>query len=187
MLILASRKNPRVARVVAINPYDYAKGRGMARSSLFGAFITYASLVPVIGETVMRLRNLLIMKAVLQGGVADAKGIPPALLKEMYLVGNRPGHYQAFLSLLRNAESWEKAAKDYGNIAIPVLLIWGDQDWARPAEREHDRSLIPNVDMKTVAGGGHFLPLDRPEAVSDAIIAFSGREAAAPSRPKLVG
>ena len=27
-LILAGRRNPRIARVVAINPYDYAKGRG---------------------------------------------------------------------------------------------------------------------------------------------------------------
>jgi pimeloyl-ACP methyl ester carboxylesterase len=173
-LIVVARRNPRVARVVAINPYDYAKGRGMARSSLFGWFITYASLVPVIGETVMRLRNYLIMKAVLEGGVADAKSIPPALLKEMYLVGNRPGHYRAFLSLLRNAESWETATKDYGDIAVPVLLVWGDEDWARPAEREHDRSLIPNAQITTVPRGGHFLPLDRPQDVSTAIIRFAG-------------
>ena len=64
-LILASRRNPRVARIIAINPYDYAKGRGMARSSIFGRFITYASLLPIIGETVMRLRNSLIMRQVL--------------------------------------------------------------------------------------------------------------------------
>jgi pimeloyl-ACP methyl ester carboxylesterase len=107
-LIIAARRNPRVARVIAINPYDYAKGRGMARSSLFGAFVTYASLLPVVGETVMRLRNSLIMEAVLRGGVAEKDSIPPALLKEMYLVGNRPGHYRAFLSLLRNAASWER-------------------------------------------------------------------------------
>jgi pimeloyl-ACP methyl ester carboxylesterase len=56
-LIIAAQRNPRVARVIAINPYDYAKGRGMARSSIFGWFVTYASLLPVIGETVMRLRN----------------------------------------------------------------------------------------------------------------------------------
>ena len=91
-LIIASRRNPRVARVIAINPYDYAKGRGMARSSIFGWLVTYAALIPIVGETVMRLRNFLIMKAILNGGVADAQSIPPALLKEMYLVGNRPGH-----------------------------------------------------------------------------------------------
>ena len=51
------------------------------------------------------------MKSILQGGVADAESIPPALLKEMYLVGNRPGHYRAFLSLLRNSKSWEAATR----------------------------------------------------------------------------
>jgi len=173
-LIIAARRNPRVARVIAINPYDYAKGRGMARSSLFGWIVTYASLIPFIGETVMRLRNFLIMRAVLRGGVAEAKSIPPALLKEMYLVGNRPGHYRAFLSLLRNAESWETATKDYGRIDIPVLLIWGDRDWARPSEREHDRKLIPSVQMTTLEPGGHFLALDRPQELSKAIIRFAG-------------
>lgn len=172
-LIVAARRNRRVARVIAINPYDYAKGRGMARSSVFGRVVTYASLVPVIGETVMRLRNFLIMRAVLRGGVADAQSIPPALMREMYLVGNRRDHYRAFLSLLRNAESWEKATESYGRIDIPVLLIWGDQDWARPPEREHDRELIPDADMTTLERGGHFLPLDRPQALSQAIIRFA--------------
>jgi pimeloyl-ACP methyl ester carboxylesterase len=173
-LIIAARRNPRVARVIAINPYDYAKGRGMARSGLFGWFVTYASLLPFVGEIVMRLRNYLIMRAVLQGGVADPHSIPPSLLKEMYKVGSRPGHYRAFLSLLRNAESWQEAAKTYGRIEVPVLLLWGDHDWARSAEREHDRTLIPNVQMTTVPRGGHFLPLDKPREVSEAIIGFAG-------------
>ncbi len=111
-LIIAARRNPRAVRVVAINPYDYAKGRGLARSSLFGRMTTYVSLVPVFGETVMRLRTFVIMKKVLEGGVADAKSISPTLLREMYLVGNRRGHYPAFISLLPNAESWEAATKD---------------------------------------------------------------------------
>src|SRR5689334_14332616 len=48
-LIIAGRRNPRVARVVAINPYDYANGRGMARSLLPGWMITVTSNIPVIG------------------------------------------------------------------------------------------------------------------------------------------
>jgi pimeloyl-ACP methyl ester carboxylesterase len=173
-LIIAARHNPRVTRVVAVNPYDYAKGRGMARSSFLGWIVTYASLIPFVGETVMRLRNFIIMQAVLRGGVAQAKSIPPPLMKEMYLVGNRPGHYRAFLSLLRNAESWETATKGYGRITVPVLLVWGDKDWAHPSEREHDRSLIPGAQMVTVEGGGHFLAFDRPQELSDLIIEFTG-------------
>jgi pimeloyl-ACP methyl ester carboxylesterase len=164
-LILAGRRNPRVVRVLAINPYDYARGRGMARSSMLGWMITVTSDIPVIGETVMRLRNFLIMKAVLQGGVSNPKSIPPALLKEMYLVGNRAGHYRAFISLLRNAASWEAATRVYGNIRAPVRLVWGDKDWARPSEREYDHRLLPGARVVTVENGGHFLPLDRPDAV----------------------
>ncbi len=172
-LILGGQRNPRVARVIAINPYDYAKGRGMARSSLFGWLITHAALLPVVGETVMRLRNSFIMSSILRGGVADADSISPALMKEMYRVGNRPRHYRAFLSLLRNAASWEDATKEYGRIDVPVLLIWGDRDWARPSEREHDRTLIPNAQMTTLERGSHFLPLDRPLELSKAIVSFA--------------
>jgi len=168
-LILAGRRNRRVACVVAMNPYDYARGRGMARSGLAGWMITVTADMPVIGETVMRLRNFPIMKAVLQGGVANPKNIPPALLKEMYEVGNRHGHYRAFISLLRHAASWEAATEAYGNINVPVRLLWGDKDWARSGEREHDRNLLVGAQMVTVEHGGHFLPLDRPDAVIDQI------------------
>jgi pimeloyl-ACP methyl ester carboxylesterase len=176
-LIIAGRRNPRVSRVVAINPYDYARGRGMTRSSFLGWMITVTSETPLLGETVMRLRNFVIMKAVLQGGVANPESIRPALLKEMYLVGNRRGHYRAFISLLRNAASWEEATKIYGNIYVPVCLVWGDQDWSMPGERDRDRKLIPHAEVITVEGGGHFLPLDRPGEVQDLIIRFA-RDAA---------
>jgi pimeloyl-ACP methyl ester carboxylesterase len=173
-LIVAGRRSARAARVVAINPYDYAKGRGMARSSLLGWIITLTSEIPLVGETVMRLRNFIIMKAILQGGVANPNSIPPGLLKEMYEVGNRRGHYRAFISLLRNAASWEAATKIYGNISVPVCMIWGDKDWAAPGEREHDRELVPGAQMATIENGGHFLPLDRPRELHQLIVRFAG-------------
>jgi pimeloyl-ACP methyl ester carboxylesterase len=121
----------------------------------------------------MRLRSFMIMRPILLGGVADANSISPDLMREMYRVGNRPGHYRAFISLLRNAESWELARQDYGRIGVPVLLIWGDRDWSRPSERERTRSLIPNVVMETIEGGGHFLPLDRPRELAALLIRFA--------------
>jgi len=71
--------------------------------------------------------------------------------------------------------SWETATNDYRRIEIPVLPIWGDQDWARPVEWEHDRMLIPGVEMTTLAGGGHFLPLDRPRELTEVIVRFAAR------------
>lgn len=162
-MLVAARRNPRVARVVAINLYDYDRGRGLARSSFFGWLITTAARIPVVGGIVFRLRNQFIVDRIFAGGVADRASLPQELLDEMYLVGNRPGHYQAFRELLRNAGSWEEATATYPNIEIPVLMVWGDQDWARPQERERDRKLVPGAEMVTVARSGHFLPLDRPD------------------------
>jgi pimeloyl-ACP methyl ester carboxylesterase len=157
---------------VAINAYDYAKGRGLARSSWLARILLVAARVPVLGETVMRLRSFPIIKAIFDGGMANPRRMPPRLVTEMYLVGNRPGHYRAFLSLIRNAESWERVTKDYANIEIPVLLVWGKQDWARSDEMDHDRRIIPGAQMVTVEDAGHFLALDRPDALVERLRAI---------------
>jgi pimeloyl-ACP methyl ester carboxylesterase len=172
-LLIAARHNDRVVRVIAINPFDYAKGR-FAAASLVAFITTGAVLVPVLGETFMRLRSLALMRPIMLGGVADPHSIPPELMTEMYRAGDRPWAYRAFVSLMRNAASWEQAREDYGRIEVPVLLIYGDRDWSHLSDRERTRSLIPGVTMKTVAGGGHFLPLDRPRELSELIGGFAG-------------
>lgn len=171
-LIVAARRNPRVTRIIPINPYDYDQGKGLARSSLLGNMIVMMAAIPVIGETVMRLRNYIIMKAVLSGGVSDPMSISPALMKEMYRVGNRRGHYRGFISLLRNSSSWERARSEYSNINVPTLIIWGAEDWSLPEERRYDESLIPGVQSITVDLGGHFLPFDAPDEVAHHIRDF---------------
>ena len=106
-----------------------------------------------------------VAQAVRRGGVANAESIPQELPKEVYEVGNRRGHYRAFVTLLHNTPNWEAATKVYGEINVPVLLVWGDKDWSTLEERERDHSRIPSAEVVTVANGGHFLPLDRPDAV----------------------
>src|SRR5262249_1121251 len=141
--------------------------------SLLGRMITTTSDVPVFGETVMRLRNFIIMKAVLRGGAANPNSIPPALLKEMYDVGNRRGHYRGLISLLGNAASSQAATKVYRNMRGATVLSWGDQDWSTPSERERDRSLIPRVHVATIEKAGHFLPLDGPQELVELITRFA--------------
>jgi pimeloyl-ACP methyl ester carboxylesterase len=164
-LIIAARHNPRVVRIIPINPYDYDQGKGLTRASRLGRLFVSLTAIPVVGETVMRLRTYVIMKAVLAGGVSDPKSISPALMKEMYVVGNRRGHYRGFINLLRNSSSWERARFEYGNINVPAFMIWGAEDWSRPEERRYDESLIPGVRSITAETGGHFLPLDAPNDV----------------------
>lgn len=162
-LLLAARGNPRVRRVIAINPYDYDAGRGLRRSGLLANIILGLNDVPVLGATVVRLRQFPIEKRIFQGGVKRKQSLPPALLKEMYRVGGRRGHYRAFMSLVHHWPGWEKARAEYGKIGRPVLLLYGDSDWSRPEEREATARAIPGAQMRTVKDAGHFLALEAPE------------------------
>jgi pimeloyl-ACP methyl ester carboxylesterase len=97
-LLLAARHNPRVKAVIAVNPYDYDRGRGLERSSVLGLPIFRLNDVPVLGGTFQRLRNYPLVRQVFQGGVVRPGAIPSALARELYRVGNRPGHNRGFMS-----------------------------------------------------------------------------------------
>ena len=172
-LVLAARQNPRVTRVIAINPYDYPPAGGIRSSSLIARLILGPAGVPILGATLMRLRNRFVSDAILSGGVASADALSPELRAELYEVGERRGHYQAFLNLLAHEQRWSEARKSYPQIRVPTLLIYGEQDWAPVAQRERTGGLIPSVAVTTVAEGSHFLSLDRPAELTDVIVRFA--------------
>lgn len=171
-LLLAARKNPRVGRVVAINPYDYDRGRGTRRSSAVANLILGAAPIPIVGAVVMALRNPFVEGRILRGGVHRENAIPPALAQEVYLVGGRPGHSRAFRSLVRHWPLWETARSEYRAIGKPVLLLYGEHDWSRPEEREANRRDIPGVQLRVVPSAGHFLTLDAPDEVARHLTEF---------------
>jgi len=176
-LIVAANHNPRVKKVIAINPYDYARGMGIARANGWAWLTFNLARVPVLGETVMRLRNQFIEQRILQGGVANPESITPGFGAQVRASGFRPNHYRAFLNLLRHAYKWDEARQRYGEINLPVLVIYGDQDWSRQEERRRTVQAIPGAKVETVADAGHFLSLDQPEHLAELIKSFSGAEA----------
>jgi len=172
-LVLAARQNPRVARVIAINPYDYPPDGGIRRSSLIARLVLGPAGIPILGATLMRMRNKVVSDAIMAGGVATAEALTPELRAELYEVGERRGHYQAFLSLLSHEQRWADARNLYPKIKVPALLIYGERDWAPAAQRERTAGLIPKVQVKTIGNGGHFLSLDRPTELSELIAGFA--------------
>src|SRR5437867_2982862 len=172
-LLLAARHNPRVRAVVAINPYDYDGGRGIRRSSVLANILFGLSNVPLLGATVTRLRLYPIVKRVLEGGVYRKGALPATLARELYRVGNRRGHYRALMSLVRHWDSWERARAEYSSIDVPTLLIYGDHDWSRVGERESDRQIIAGAELRIIKDAGHFLSLDAPQEVVQAVVGFA--------------
>jgi pimeloyl-ACP methyl ester carboxylesterase len=172
---LAARGHPGVRAVVAISTYDYDRGRGTLRASALSRLIFSVNDVPVLGGTVTRLRQYPIVKAVFEGGLHRLKSLPGPLAREMYQVGNRPGHYQAFMSLVHHWPTWEAVRERYGDIDCPVLLLYGDHDWSRPDERAETARLIPGAEVRTVKDAGHFLSIDAPAETIEQVVEFVER------------
>jgi pimeloyl-ACP methyl ester carboxylesterase len=175
-LVIAAKRNPRVTKVVSINPYDYGKGMGIRRGNLVARLVFTLAKVPVLGETVMRLRNPLLERRIMEGGVCDPAALSPGFLAQVVASGAREGHYRAFLNLLRHAHLWEDLREVYGQIGIPVLVVYGDRDWSLAEERRRTVAAIPGVTAETVQNGGHFLPLDQPERLAELIKGFAYEE-----------
>jgi pimeloyl-ACP methyl ester carboxylesterase len=58
-------------------------------------------------------------------------------------------------------------------IAVPTLLIWGEQDARSPLSVAHQfEQAIPEAQLVVISGAGHVSNLERPEKFNDAVREF---------------
>ena len=155
----------RVRRVLAINAYDYAGG--IARSSLLARLIVTAVLAPGMGRLFARLEPKPIMRAVLSGGLVDTTALEDDYVDELLVVGRRPGYPTVARAVYANLPSLVAARTRYPEVTAPVHLIYGQQDWSRPSDRQANRQLLPAAAFTEVPNAGHFIALERPDVPAD--------------------
>ena len=166
---LAARRNPRVAQVIAINPYDYGQGGGIRRSSLVAGIAFTGMLWPVLGPAIAYSEPKPILRQILEGGLRDPGNLPPDLLEVIHRCGRLPGHARAFRSLCQEWRTWITARSGYPAIEVPVTLAYGDADWSRPAERDANAKAIRAVRTVTLTDSGHFSSLEHPRDIAHLI------------------
>ena len=67
----------------------------------------------------------------------------------------------------------EEAVSRLDEVTSPTLVLWGEEDtWLKPCVGERLAAAIPNATHETVAGAGHFLPEDAPDATARSILRF---------------
>jgi pimeloyl-ACP methyl ester carboxylesterase len=167
---VAARANPRVAQVIALNPYDYGRGGGIRRSSPLNYALFTGMLLPVIGPLIARAETKTILRRVMAGGVHDPHKLPAELIDDMSRCGSFPGHPRALRSLSLEWRTWIDARSDYPKISVPVTLVYGDEDWSRPAERDANSNTIPGSRATTLEATGHFSCLERPREIAELIM-----------------
>ena len=68
---------------------------------------------------------------------------------------------------------------------LPVLELWGDRKMPHPSREVMQIPDRPNIELQWIAGASHFLPLERPVDVAEAVNAWiRSLEKAAEGRPR---
>ncbi|ORV90240.1 alpha/beta hydrolase [Mycobacterium interjectum] len=158
-LLASIELTDRVRNVVAFNPYDYPGGleRGNWLARVIGAGVR----LPGTGPVFARLESRPILEAVLRGGFADRRALPPDLVGELRRSGRRPGYPRVNRAIMRILAGLIDAKSRYAQVKTPVTLVYSEEDWSRPPERD-DVARRLGVEAVTVPGAGHFSALERP-------------------------
>jgi pimeloyl-ACP methyl ester carboxylesterase len=165
-LILAPRANARLARVVALNPYDYGRWGGIRRSSRLNNIVFTTMLWPIVGPLVPYAATKRMLRLVMAGGLHDRHNLPEELVDATRRCGLLPGHPTAFRSLTKQWRIWISAREAYPSINLPVTLVYGAEDWSRPPERDANANAIPRAQTVTLRNAGHFSCLEKPHEIA---------------------
>ena len=154
----------RVRRIVAFNAYDFADG--VKRASLLARVAIGGIRAPLIGPIFAGNNNRALFKAVMGGGLHDPSRLPDHYLDELLRVAHRPGYPAVARGVYRNLESLIAARQRYARINVPVTLVYGNDDWSRPSDRQADIDLVPGARDLVLPETGHFAALERPDEVA---------------------
>lgn len=154
----------RLRRIVAFNTYDFADG--IKRANLVARIAVGGIRAPVVGPIVASLDNRQVFKGVMGGGLHDRSQLPDHYLDELRRVGRRPGYPRVARAIYRNLESLIAARERYARINVPVTLVYGDEDWSRPSDRQANIQSVPGARDLVLPQTGHFAALEAPEEVA---------------------
>jgi pimeloyl-ACP methyl ester carboxylesterase len=164
-LTASTELEDRVRRVVAFNPYDYSKGVG--RANRVASLYVGSARFPAIGTVVTMMENKPMLGMVLRGGLVDGSRLADHYLAELRRVGRRRGYARVAREVFRNVDSMIAARAHYDRITAPVTLVYGDQDWSRPTEREANAGSLRPARSISLHRTGHFAALEQPERVAE--------------------
>src|SRR5918999_4172752 len=155
-------------------------GRGGARDQLAGFFadgkwhgMAQAMREPGTGEQLVDGLDRDGFGAVLRGA---SPGLGDDALDEYWKAFADETRRRGQLELYRSGDFEKLAGYRLADLAVPVLLVWGESDEFAPLAGAHrfEREL-PDTELVVVEGAGHFVWEDAPERCAEATVAFLSR------------
>ncbi|MFF7049224.1 alpha/beta fold hydrolase [Streptomyces griseorubiginosus] len=154
----------RVGRVVAFNSYDYPQGG--ERGNWISRVVISSVRMPVLGPVFAPLEPRPVFRAILQGGCVDKTKLPEDFITELLRSGRRKGYDKVSRGIFRSLKGFDRARERYPRVSAPVTLVYSENDWSKPAERDRVANALTDVHRITVPRTGHFSALERPDEMA---------------------
>lgn len=106
---------------------------------------------------------------------ASSPGLHPAVLDELVKPWLDDVGQVAFYRQIAQADQryTDEVQDRYGEIAIPTLVCWGEDDtWIPIARGRELAARIPGARLEPIAGAGHLVQEDAPAELTAALLAF---------------
>lgn len=108
----------------------------------------------------------------IEGAFHNPDYVTQALVDDVTAALKRPGTTAAALAAVRG-QRYREVQQQYGSIAQPVLLIWGEDDAVSTLDVAHRlHTQLPNAQLETFADCGHFPMIEAFEPSTRVLLDF---------------
>ncbi len=107
------------------------------------------------------------VRMALRDAVADPALITDAVVDYYFRLSRQPGFRHAYVSTARHWHAWITHRPRLGELKMPVLVIWGEQDQVHPLRQAGLlQTLVPQSRLVVIPQCGHLPHSERPEQVN---------------------
>ncbi len=178
-LNLALRSPHRVDRLVLVDSYGLGSEVPLQVLSFLWVHLPFVNALAWAGMG----KNRGMVEWSLRSLLHDPACVTKELIDEVSSLLETPGAGMAWQSYQRSEILWDRVRTNLRpqlpQLQVPTLLLHGAEDHFIPLSvvREAQR-LIPDSEVRVFPGCGHWLPRERPEEFSQAVLDFLGERGA---------
>ncbi|MBQ4852401.1 alpha/beta fold hydrolase [Pseudoalteromonas sp. MMG012] len=165
----ARNKQEKVTKLVFVGPAGWPSKVNYAQKIIN---------IPVVGELLFKYFGEIILKPRVEGYFYQEKEHRWAI--DMWQKFSQyPGFMRTYLSTLRHSPvlDYTEGWKALGDTTIKTLFIWGKQDISFDfGNSEKAMTLIPSTKVVAIDNAAHWLNIEQPKQVNNAMISFLNDE-----------
>lgn len=140
-------------------------------------YIKFLSM-PLVGN-VLQSHRLGGTRQMFQSVFSDRSLATQDMVDELHRTRSLPGAKEAVVRTLQNTVDFGGVRDDYiltdrlGELGIPIMLVWGDQDRMFPVSHAHRASkLVPTARLEVFADCGHWPHMERASEFNSLALDF---------------